>query len=440
MTLHDELQRIADHAPIVGVPPETWRRARRARMRDRTLIVTATVALVALVAGVATWLPHRADPPVADSDSLGVPDHLYAVPDRLSGQTPEDGWTSSAVEDDPAVGTAAAAWLTPAGLPVVVGAADGSYHLLDLPGYAGNSWSMHVASLHDPTIALSPDGGRLAYSWADFGPDSANEPIPSGLRIVNLRTGEVETFPLPGEEGTIVTSIAWSPDGRWLGWAGARMSSWTEMSMGGSTGFAGRIDLTSRTRAEIEIGNPDSSLGIAGSGALAIGDDARLRLWDGRRMTRASVAGPTGLPIAAGPDGTWAVPGFNVVTLLDGADFRDLPVEEAPMIFALGSVGPDLVVATDRNDGTGRTYLVPTSGEPVRRIIDVDIATPGSLTLAVDLITGERPTVPRPEPDWPWSTERKVLVLGGSAAALAVLVLLTGWLIRRRRRIGTTAR
>lgn len=435
MTLHDELQRIADRAPVADVPPDTWRRGRRARTRDRGLVLGAAVAAIALVAATVAWLPRHVDPPIAGTDSLGVPDHLYSVPDRLSGQTPEDGWTSDAVEGDPAIGTAAAAWLTPAGLPVLVGAADGDYHLLELPGYAGNNWSMHVASLHDPTIALSPDGGRLAYSWADLGPDSADEPIPSGLRIVDLHTGEVETFALPGEEGTIVTGIAWSPDGRWLGWTGARMASWTEQSMGGSDGAAGRVDLASGARTEIEIGNPDSSSGISDSGVLAIGDDARVRFWDGRRMTRASMASPTGLPIATGPRRTWAVPGLNAVTLLDGADVRDLPVEEAPMVFALGSVGPDLVVSTDRNDGTGATYLVPTGGGPVRRIIDVDIASPGSLTLAVDLIDADRPTVARAEPDWPMSDERLSLLIGlGVAAAIAVLLALRRlgrWVLQR---------
>jgi len=436
MTLHDELQRIADRAPVADVSPDTWRRARRARTRDRGLVLGAALAAVALVAATVAWLPRHVEPPVASTDSLRVPDHLYAVPDRLSEQSTNDGWTSDAVDDDPAIGTAAAAWLTPKGLPVLVGAADGDYHLLELPGYAGNNWSMGIASLHAPTIALSPDGASLAYSWAEFGPDSDHEPIPSGLRVVDLRTGEVETFPLPGDEGTIVTGIAWSPDGQWLGWVGARMASWTEQSMGGSTGFAGRIDLASGTRTEVEIGNPDSSLGIADSGVMAIGDDARLRFWDGRRLTQASVASPTSLPIAAGPRRTWAVPGSNVVTLLDGADVRDLPVENAPMVFGLGSAGSDLVVSTDRNDGTGATYLVPTDGGSARRIIVVDTASPGSLTLAVDLIDRDHPTVDRPAPDWPMSDGRLSLLIGlGVAAAIAVLLglrRLGRWVLQRR--------
>ncbi|WP_296606302.1 hypothetical protein, partial [Nocardioides sp.] len=367
------------------------------------------------------------------TDGLGVPDHLYRVPDRLSAQTPEDGWRSGAVEHDPAVGTAAAAWLTPAGgLPVVVGAADGDYHLLDLPGYAGNNWWMHV-TLHEPTIALSPDGSRLAYSWAEFGPDSDNEPIPSGIRVVDLRTGETSTYALEGAEGTVVTEIAWSPGARWLGWAGARMASWTEMSMGGSDGVAGRIELASDARTELDIGSPEVSIGIDDRGVLAVGSGSRLRLWDGRHTDRARVTGLTDLPIAAGPGGAWAVPGTEVVTLLEGDDVRDIPVDGATRVFALGATAGDLVVSTDRNDGTGTTYLVASDGGAPRPIIDVGIASPGSLTLAVDLIDPDHPTVERPAPHWPWWTDRGTTILWGSAVALLVLVAAGSLVLSRRR-------
>jgi hypothetical protein len=99
-------------------------------------------------------------------------------------------------------------------------------------------------------------------------------------------------------------------------------------------------------------------------------------------------------------------------------------VEDGNVVFGLGSAGRDLVVSTDRNDGTGTTYLVPTDGGPARRIIDVDVANPRSLTLAVDLIRADRPTVARAEPDWPMSNQRLSLLIGlGVAAAIAVLLV-----------------
>ena len=52
-------------------------------------------------------------------------------------------------------------------------------------------------------------------------------------------------------------------------------------------------------------------------------------------------------------------------------------------------------------------------------IIEVD---PGvqSLTLASALIDPDHPTVTRPEPDWPWSTARKLVVFGGSALVVVL--------------------
>jgi hypothetical protein len=298
---------------------------------------------------------------------------------------------------------------------------------------------MHIATLHDPTIALSPDGGRLAYSWAELGPESADEPVPSGVRVVDLRSGEVETFPLPGAEGTVVESIAWSPDGRWVAWSGARMVSWTEMSMGGSTAVAGRIELATGQRQELPIPRADQpSVGVDDHGVVALGDDARVRFWDGRQITRASVATVGALRIGAGPHGTWAAPGMNGVTVLDGADVRDVHVAGNGVAFPVGSAGAGLVVVTDHNDGTGTGYLVPTRAGRPREIIDVDTASPRSLTLAVDLITSDRPTVARPVPEWPWTTQHQVVVLGGAAAAL--LLLGAGVLVVRRRAAQRSAR
>jgi hypothetical protein len=55
-------------------------------------------------------------------------------------------------------------------------------------------------------------------------------------------------------------------------------------------------------------------------------------------------------------------------------------------------------------------------------------------TVAVDLMTLDRPTVDLPKPDWPWSTERKVVVwfLLPSATALVAYLIV----VRRTRRLG----
>ena len=365
MSLPDQLHRIAERAPVADIPHDTWARARSARRRDRALTLAGVVAALALLATAIVWLPERLDPPVADTDGAGVPDHLYAVPERLTDHTSEAGWTSEEVSDDVTIGTGAAAWLTPSGgVPVVVGA-DGAYHLLDLPGYAGKNWWMSVGALFEPTIALSPDGRSLAYSWAEFGPDAASEPIPSGVRVLDLESGDARTFPLPGDEGTMVETLAWSPDGRWLAWSGARLASWTAETMGGGTPAAGRIDLHSGRREEV-LSNRlwDASLGVDGTGRVALGGDARLLFWDGRTFTAARVATTGDRHVASGPDGSWAAPGVDRVTLLDARRTRDLEVGPAQGFGAdpLGWLGPDVVVVTDDGDGDGQVVLVPTRG------------------------------------------------------------------------------
>ena len=63
--LRDLLHRVADDVTPVEVAPDTWRRARRARSRDR--IVVPALAVLLVLAGVTatlrpTWLPAPVDP------------------------------------------------------------------------------------------------------------------------------------------------------------------------------------------------------------------------------------------------------------------------------------------------------------------------------------------------------------------------------------------
>jgi hypothetical protein len=422
--LRRELDRIVEGAPAVDLPDDTWRRARRSVVRDRVLAGGA-VAAVALVVGAATWLPDAATPPVADTEVLGVPDHIYRVPDHLG---------SDDRETDLAIGRGAAASLEiSTKIPVVVGAADGEYHLLDLPGYGGNSFMMAVG-LHPATIALSPDGRLLAYSWAEFGEDAATEPIPSGIRVLDLETGEVEAYALPGGEGTAVENIVWSPSGTWLGWAGARVSAWTAGTIDSGTGAVGRIRLVDGSRDElVDQRWTDASVGVGDDGELAIGTQSAVRYWDGETLARAGFASPPERRVAASTDGRWAFPGSGVVTIQAGEDVKDLDAStpgDFPEARPLGWVGDDIVVATYSNDGNGFLMLVPENGGRPRRVSVVDTGTIADLSVAVDLMNGDRPTVPRSEPDWPLSDGRKVAI--GAVVSL-LLVGLASWLWARRR-------
>ena len=400
MTLHDELQRIADRAPVADVPDDTWSRARGARKRDLALTIAGVAAVLALVAGAVAWVPGHLDPPIADTDSLGVPDHLYAVPERMEARENDDTWMRDEVTDDPTVvGVGAAAWLTNSGLPVVVGASDGAYHLLDLDDFIGNVWRF-TAGLGSPVVSLSPDGRELAYGYAVFGPDSETEPIPSGIRVVDLTTGAVREIPVPGEEGTAVGQIEWSPDGSWLAFTGMQQSYWTKDSMGTSQYLddagpvLGRVPPGSDTPEVRSVGNDEVGLAVDDRGTVTW-VNGRVRVWD--------------------QDG---------VTVTEDED----PVLQR----ALGSTADGAAVRLDGNgSGTESTVeLVPADGsaEPV---VVIPTGARSSLSLATELMSTDHPTVERPEPDWPWSEERISITIGLGVAAVIAAYLGLRWLVRR---------
>jgi hypothetical protein len=375
MSLHDELSRIADAAPPMAVREDPWEPAQRSRRRRRLATVASVAASVALVAGLATSLPRAdaPDAPVAAADALGVPDRVEAVPSRFAERGGDDAWSSDEVSDDLAIGRGAVAYVMREGLPVVLDADDGTYHLLDLPGFLGND-SFLANGLFGSrlSVALSPDGRHLAYGYAEVGPDAATEPIPSGLRVVDLTTGSLREVPVPLEEGTQVTQPAWSPDGRWLAWTGYSLGSWTGASMGRSTFVAGRVAPGAVVSEPVEPPRNDAAVAVDDAGAV----ERRAGLVLGR------------------------------------VDDRQLALR------------PD----------TGSLVLVDTAGRE-RRVAEVEPGVPEGLSVAVDLMSVERPTVSRPGPDWPWSQEQVAwTALGVTLLVAAAAVASLAWVSGRRRR------
>lgn len=437
--------------PPLDLPDDLWARGRRRRRHDRIATAVAVPALVLLlVAGVAglvdVWRPEAragfaSGPATPGSGGPGVPDRLVDVPDHLGTRTSDrSGWTGQrGVESRLDVGRGAAAWLTPEGLPVVVGADDGRYHLLDLPDYQGNNPYADDGSLVAPTISLSPSGRYLAYSWATFGPDALTEPIPSGVKVLDLATGGVTGHPIVGGEGTAVEAIAWSSDEAWIGWTGAQLGSWTPMSMGRSRPVGGRIRLASPAPARVLLLRGETSVAIRDDGRATFVEADRMTRLDGRRETTTLPAVGVGwTPSPADARGRVAVATLDGLRVVS-ADGRvvDVPVARAaPPSVPLAWVGDDLLVRLDLEDtGDGELAIVSLPGGQVRRVGEAGSQVRRSLSVATDLVAPGRVLVRRPAPDFPLSSEEVVLRVAGGAAALAVLgVALVE--VRRRRRAG----
>jgi hypothetical protein len=475
--LREELARIADRAPLLPVADDTWARARRARHRGRVVAAVAALSLVAVLGGLAALVvagPEPvlpADPPASDGGS--VPSTLFPVPDHLQGVS-SDGRFTGPLSPTLAVGRGSVAFVTGNGLPVVVDAADGGYHLLDLPGWPLGD--VMVSTWLDPAssqpLALSPDGRSLAYGWAEPGGRTATASVPAGLRVVDLASGDVRTVTLSGPrldtpgQALQVRTLAWSPDSRWLVWSGQHLAQWNAGGMSGhGEPAAGRV-APGATTSEPLPASGESSLAWSideGGEVVRAGQGGRVRLLgraDGFRLDVDEVLNVTPAAMTA-PDRRHVVLGDvtvrREVTFLDLREGSLMTRALSPQVYPqgarvrpLGWLDGDTVVVLAQteetaDDTTGLdaphvalmsapwvpegqwTYRIVTRSEPG----DWYGAASSYHSVAVDLLAPDRPTRDLPRPDWPWSTDRKVVV--GGLAVLG-LVLAAYLLVRARRR------
>ena len=442
--LRHELERIADRAPAVEVDAALFDRGRRATRRARVLTAAAVVGCLAVLTAVAVPLLRPDPPPFADSDVIGVPNHLYAVPDHVADE-PETGLR---------IGRGAAAFVTENGVPVVVDAQDGAYHVLRLRGLLddspGGGYRFHSA----PPLALSPDGTRIA--WGILIDGTGGDPY-SGIRVADLTTGEVlEIVPTAKDRNVLVGQLHWSADGRWLVWGGARIIEWTGGGSYSTSGqFGGVVAADGRTSPSYELpeaevvtddtvvsGNMVPDVLVSDEGEFAaVGGNG---LWRDGRNTRFDLPGDAAIY------GAW-FRGDQVVGLrraIDGAEGRaylvDLPGPENTMVRTDLS-DPRRIGQLDADTQVLAAEAVDEDGSPDPQVTLVRTGRPGGtetpvmaldrgvldLTLATDLMSPDHPTVERPAPDWPWSPQRRVAVV---AVPVLALLALTGatWLLRRR--------
>jgi hypothetical protein len=352
--------------------------------------------MVVIVGGLASLVlgPPGLIAPAGDP----VPDG--AIPSRIH-DVPSD--VDLPMEKDLAVGRVSVAFVASNGRPVVVGATEGSYHLLDLPAFSP-----------DPgVLALSPDGFHLAWS--------------TGERIdsVDLRTGEVAGLVPQYGLGTEVTQMAWTADSASVTYQGVT----NDEPVAGSVEFVGPSELAIPVERTLATGLASPSRSIV---ALASGPDGPSALFvrpaDPAERARAGLNSDEGLPVRR-PLPRDLYP--------DGAAIRPLGWATDDLVIAQASAGAGAYAE-------GEHLVLFTSPDRPKsewtfRIVARDLP-PVPLSIAVDLVpdldgtSSQQLTHEFPEPDWAKERDISWMIGLGVAGALSVLYGLR-WLWRRRTRL-----
>jgi hypothetical protein len=415
--LRDGLHRIADSASPLPVDDGLWQRGVAARRRGQALLVAAVVAIVVSLAGSAALLGgvvREARTASSVVEGGAIPSRIEDIPADLEPTT------------DLAVGRGSAAFISPSQrVPVVVTAADGVAHRLDLPGWSEDGQA----------LALSPDGMTLA--WQQTGAGGAT------IGVLELTTGRQRSDEVHPAGDLALRELTWSPDSEWLGWLGD--------ADGGA--YVGRLpvpgaDIDLRKRVEgnvtgLAVGNAaDVVLGRANGGIY------RLTAGAPELITRATGVGPgvfspdaRFVALRSGPSDASAT-----LRLSDGAvlthPFPDGTFDSA-VVRPLGWMDDRLQVLFVQevlgSDGADTGELVVTTPEvddtsTWRRSVGVVEAGPATtLSLAVDLLPDLDGTSSQElTHDFPAPAERDVSwIIGLGVAAAIALLLALRWLWRR---------
>ncbi len=426
--LRETMRELGERAPrAVALPDGTFRRARRARRRDRMVAGAAALAAVGLVVwgGVATVDRVAQPDPVGPAGSElaelspALPAHVYDPPYWYDDEPWLVAGGRATVRDPGAL--AVVFEVRGVADPVAVSALDGSYVLLDLPGRETSIPTGALADPHGPV--LSPDGARIAYWWQD---DSG-----SGVRVLDLGTGQWRDQPTPAGA---VSGLQWSGDGRRLTYATYPLDEW-----GGGMGWTGPLDW--QWRQWDTVGDTDRAWPDAAAGAeqVALFDDGQELAWvAGRNRLAITFAdrltldveglppSPTSLEVSAGANrATWVgEPGGRVRTSLIGGGYQPaVPPSSADELVT----GPLYEVWAVRG-GNGGQRLEPLSGAGATVLLEPGVRA-DSWSVATGLLS--QPTRDAAEPDWPPDPRWFQL-----AVFVGVLVLVAAgyWSLLHRRR------
>ena len=334
---------------------------------------------------------------------------------------------------------------TEAGSPVVVSALDGSYHLLDLQGLQrGASFRFE-----DGVVALSPDGRRLAYTWNDA-PLAGHDRVyaPSGVRIADLTTGEVESHQVRAGFGVFAHGFSWSSNGRYLAYNMQIANTSQSGTRGTRNFFVERLDTTTGERLKATgvpmTGYPpavtDGGTVMAGSGTTlwtwrpdqgtTEADLLESGQWRGSLMSVGTLPGSERVLVSAGLEYSRLFSGMPD----DPESFRRISAG-APRLTPAGPVGRDRQAVLEQTVAGTTLWTIRATGPLLNDrsadLVQVEQSPGAHYSFATGLL--RRPPRDFPAPDWPLSTEQKLL-RGVAVAVAAGLLGVLGWRFRRRRR------
>ena len=322
--LRAAMSRLADESVPAPVPPDTWRRARRARRRDGVLTGLAAVVALTLLAFSATSLVSGLTrPPVASQDAPGaLPDQVWVPGPTESALEEGDAFDSVALlsfvsgQRSPAEGDSPQ--------PFVLGATNGEYRYLDLPG------------LLPAQGAVSADGSTVV--WPVSGDDG--DVVGQALRVWEPETGAVHDVDLgPGAEP--VGQVYVSADG--------------SLATAAQDGAALVVDVA--TGAVVDRRVQSVPVGWTASDEALLVERARLRAWTESGPVR--VLGPWSgepAPVVPSPAGSYLVPtpdGTGLVVVGGSGERRRLPLPAAGPVrgTAVGWVDDRTVVMANQGGG-----------------------------------------------------------------------------------------
>lgn len=452
--LRTALHEVADGTPRVDVPAhDLWRQGRVVRRRERATTLVAVALLVMVVAGLGAVVnPVKGIVPAGEPEAPdgALPTSVEKPKGPLAHQAPG----GARLEKDLAPGRVSVARGEDWTGPVLVGADDGAHHVVDLPHI-----SSHLGFM-DTMATVSPDGTLLAYLWR-----AEAAPTRAGIALLDLVTGEVDTYDVEGDNGVPVAvgHISWSTDSSHVAWVGHELGRWEhDVVVGGEDqSYAGILRVEDRDLRTWRLVRKSSN-----DMAVAVSDDGDLFVLGGRWLwttlvepmvegrlevvTRrvveehvnwfgASVR--SGRLVAGDRDGggIWSLDVGDLGTVAVHHEWPGLTDEQDVAILGWSPEG-GVVGAVHGWDGRYSSAEVQVLREgKVSRVtefepIDVYDDSEGEfqmISVATDLADSE--PVDFTAPNWPMSDERRAFLVVLGVGGLGVVAWLAYLVVRRRR-------